>query len=56
MSKIPPLRPFDAQGVDGRIWARKLQAQHSDPRGVPLTLFQIECYRRALGLDEKAAA
>lgn len=56
MSQMPPLPASDAQGADGRNWARKLQAQHSDPRGRPLTPYQIFCYRKALGIEDKAAA
>lgn len=43
----------DKQG-DPLAWAKRLKARHDG--GEKLGMFQIHCYRVALGLDQKAAA
>ena len=40
--------------VDCLAWAKRLKARHDG--GEKLGMYQIACYRRALGLDEQEAA
>lgn len=57
MAKIARLaiKPKEEGGkVDYLAWAKRLKARHDG--GEPLNLFQIQCYRKALGIDQRAAA
>lgn len=57
MAKIAAsvLKPKAEGGkVDYLAWAKRLKARHDG--GEKLGMYQIYCYRKALGLDERAAA
>jgi hypothetical protein len=51
LARLAPIMAEHRVDADMKGWARKLRARHK--AGERLNLYQIDCYRIALGLDRK---